>query len=75
MCHVALHQALIILPSVRLHKCNRMQLQHPTNAIENNATACSIPKKLEEAGVEFSECAKGHVAAKPKAGDAVLFYS
>mmetsp|Transcript_13665 Transcript_13665/g.39553 ORF Transcript_13665/g.39553 Transcript_13665/m.39553 type:complete len:316 (-) Transcript_13665:271-1218(-) len=23
----------------------------------------------------FSECAKGHVAAKPKAGDAVLFYS
>ena len=31
----------------------------------------SIPKK----GGAVSECAKGHVAAKPKAGDAVLFYS
>ena len=27
------------------------------------------------ADASFSECAKGHVAAKPKAGDAVLFYS
>ncbi len=25
--------------------------------------------------MQFSDCAKGHVAAKPKAGDAVLFYS
>ncbi len=23
---------------------------------------------------EFSECAKGHVAYKPKVGDALLFY-
>lgn len=35
----------------------------------------SIPQRLEKDGVQFSECAKGHVAAKPKAGDAVLFYS
>ncbi|PNW86388.1 hypothetical protein CHLRE_02g084450v5 [Chlamydomonas reinhardtii] len=32
----------------------------------------SIP---EQVGDKFSDCAKGHVAAKPKAGDAVLFYS
>ncbi|KAJ9522493.1 hypothetical protein QJQ45_008335 [Haematococcus lacustris] len=35
----------------------------------------SIPARLEAAGVQFSDCAKGHVAAKPKAGDATLFYS
>ncbi|GFH07517.1 Fe2OG dioxygenase domain-containing protein, partial [Haematococcus lacustris] len=35
----------------------------------------SIPRKLEEAGVKLSACAQGHVAYKPKAGDAVLFYS
>jgi len=34
-----------------------------------------IPKRLEAAGVQLSDCAKGHVAYKPKAGDAVLFYS
>lgn len=34
-----------------------------------------IPKRLEAAGVKVSDCAKGHVAYKPKAGDAVLFYS
>jgi len=34
-----------------------------------------IPNRLEAAGVKLSECAKGHVAYKPKAGDAVLFYS
>ncbi|GFH16420.1 uncharacterized protein HaLaN_12837, partial [Haematococcus lacustris] len=34
-----------------------------------------IPARLEAAGVQFSDCAKGHVAAKPKAGDATLFYS
>lgn len=27
------------------------------------------------AGEEYSECAQGHVAAKPKKGDALLFYS
>ncbi|GIL53146.1 hypothetical protein Vafri_8817, partial [Volvox africanus] len=31
----------------------------------------SIPERMGP----VSECAKGHVAAKPKAGDAVLFYS
>lgn len=31
----------------------------------------SIPEK----GGPWSDCAKGNVAAKPKAGDAVLFYS
>ncbi len=30
----------------------------------------TIPKKLEQSGVKISECAKGHVAYKPKAGDA-----
>ncbi len=25
--------------------------------------------------MQLSKCAQGHVAAKPKAGDAVLFYS
>ncbi len=33
-----------------------------------------IPRKLDEAGVKLSECAKGHVTYKPRAGDAVLFY-
>ncbi len=31
----------------------------------------TIPNRVGE----VSDCAKGHVAAKPKAGDAVLFYS
>ncbi len=31
----------------------------------------SIPDRIGK----VSDCAKGHVAAKPKAGDAVLFYS
>ncbi len=34
-----------------------------------------IPRRLAAAGVRFSACAEGHVAAKPRAGDAVLFYS
>ncbi|KAG2494063.1 hypothetical protein HYH03_007706 [Edaphochlamys debaryana] len=35
----------------------------------------ALPAAIEKARGPFSECAKGHVAAKPKAGDAVLFYS
>lgn len=34
-----------------------------------------MPAKLEAAGVKLSDCAKGHVTYKPKANDAVLFYS
>ncbi|KAG1662060.1 hypothetical protein FOA52_005307 [Chlamydomonas sp. UWO 241] len=33
------------------------------------------PAMGPKADQTFSECAKGHVAARPKAGDAVLFYS
>lgn len=33
------------------------------------------PKMGQKADPTFSACAKGNVAAKPKAGDAVLFYS
>ncbi|KAG2494060.1 hypothetical protein HYH03_007704 [Edaphochlamys debaryana] len=35
----------------------------------------ALPAAIEKAQGPFSECARGHVAAKPKAGDAVLFYS
>lgn len=35
----------------------------------------AIPERLAAEGVKFSECADGHVAYNPKAGDAVLFYS
>eukprot|EP00197_Chlamydomonas_leiostraca_P012157 CAMPEP_0202866880 /NCGR_PEP_ID=MMETSP1391-20130828/8409_1 /ASSEMBLY_ACC=CAM_ASM_000867 /TAXON_ID=1034604 /ORGANISM="Chlamydomonas leiostraca, Strain SAG 11-49" /LENGTH=388 /DNA_ID=CAMNT_0049546867 /DNA_START=81 /DNA_END=1247 /DNA_ORIENTATION=- len=34
-----------------------------------------MPARLKEQGVKFSDCAEGHVAYNPKAGDAVLFYS
>jgi prolyl 4-hydroxylase len=34
-----------------------------------------VDSSIPEKGGPWSECAKGHVAAKPKAGDAVLFYS
>jgi prolyl 4-hydroxylase len=48
------------------------------NNLEGGETAFPVADKWIGSGKErgpFSECAEGHVAAKPRKGDALLFYS